>query len=114
MVGAVLFPVAPLFDVRGGQPTPALRRAIKRVFRIFDRDHDDLLSGQEIDTFQEDVFGLALPEARRNALVDVLRHEAKSYVSASGGVSEVRRRLRATAYPLRAPAYPLLAPLRVA
>lgn len=44
----VTFPLAPIFDVHTHDFTPACRRALLRIFRIFDSDSDNLLSDAEL------------------------------------------------------------------
>jgi Ras family protein T1 len=44
----VTFPLGPIFDVHSHDFTPACRRALLRIFRIFDVDSDNLLSDSEL------------------------------------------------------------------
>ena len=54
---AVLYPFTPpLYDLSTGQLSPACRRALARIFRIYDQDHDNLLSDAELDRFQRDTY----------------------------------------------------------
>jgi GTPase SAR1 family protein/Ca2+-binding EF-hand superfamily protein len=54
---AVLYPfVPPLYDLKTGQLTIACKRALTRIFRMFDRDNDGLLADAELDRFQRDTF----------------------------------------------------------
>lgn len=58
---AVLYPfVPPLYDLETGQLTIECKRAFKRIFRMFDKDYDGLLSDAEWDRFQRDTFHFAI------------------------------------------------------
>jgi mitochondrial Rho GTPase 1 len=58
---AVWYPfVPPLYDLQTGQLTVACQRALTRIFRIFDRDHDGLLSDIELDRFQRETYHFAI------------------------------------------------------
>lgn len=58
---AVLYPfVPPLYDLETGQLTIECKRAFTRIFRMFDKDHDGLLSDAEIDRFQRDTYHVAI------------------------------------------------------
>ena len=48
---AVVFPIQPLYDTHTQALLPAFRLALTRVFRIFDKDHDGLLSDSELNDF---------------------------------------------------------------
>jgi Ras family protein T1 len=53
---AVLYPFAPLYDLEVGRLSQECQQAFTRIFRIYDRDHDGLLSHTELDRFQHDTF----------------------------------------------------------
>ena len=58
---AVLYPfVPPLYDLETGQLTIECKRAFTRIFRMFDKDYDGLLSDAEWDRFQRDTFHFAI------------------------------------------------------
>ena len=58
---AVLYPfVPPLYDLETGQLTIECKRAFTRIFRMFDKDHDGLLSDAELDRFQRDTYHVAV------------------------------------------------------
>ncbi|KAL7522977.1 hypothetical protein ACHAWX_007755 [Stephanocyclus meneghinianus] len=59
---SVLYPIAPLYDLNTGRLTSACSRALNRIFRIFDRDRDGLLSDSELNAFQNEVWGVNLME----------------------------------------------------
>jgi len=58
---AVLYPfVPPLYDLETGQLTIECKRAFTRIFRMFDKDHDGLLSDAELERFQRDTYHVAV------------------------------------------------------
>ncbi|KAL3783394.1 hypothetical protein ACHAWO_012865 [Cyclotella atomus] len=59
---AVLYPINPLYDLNTGRLTAACTRALSRIFRIFDKDSDGLLSDAELNAFQQEVWGVTLME----------------------------------------------------
>jgi len=59
---AVLFPFAPLYDLSCGKLTQQCQKAFTRIFRMFDQDHDGLLSNEELDQFQYQTFRVPLVE----------------------------------------------------
>jgi hypothetical protein len=59
---AVLYPFTPLYDLETGRLTDNCRRAFTRIFRMYDRDNDGLLSNAEIDAFQNQTFHVPLVE----------------------------------------------------
>lgn len=52
---AVLFPLT-LYDLEKGALTVDCQKALSRIFRMYDRDGDGLLSDAEIDRFQRDTY----------------------------------------------------------
>jgi len=59
---AVLYPFIPLYDLDVGQLSEDCRRAFTRIFRMYDRDHDGLLSHSELDRFQHETFHVPVYE----------------------------------------------------
>jgi hypothetical protein len=59
---AVLYPFTPLYDLDIGQLSEDCKRAFTRIFRMYDRDHDGLLSHAELDRFQHDTFHVPVYE----------------------------------------------------
>jgi GTPase SAR1 family protein/Ca2+-binding EF-hand superfamily protein len=58
---AVLYPFTPpLYDLETGRLTQECKRALTRIFRIFDKDHDGLLSDAELDRFQRETYHVAV------------------------------------------------------
>jgi len=56
----VTFPLRPLFDVSLSEFTTACKRALLRIFRVYDFDRDGLLSDHELCTLQQSCFDVAL------------------------------------------------------
>ena len=54
---SVLYPINPLYDLNSGRLTGNCARALSRIFRIFDKDSDGLLSDSELIGFQREVWG---------------------------------------------------------
>ena len=70
---AVLYPfVPPLYDLETGQLTIECKRAFTRIFRMFDKDYDGLLSDAEWDRFQRDTFNFAIVDSDLAAWKKVL------------------------------------------
>ncbi|XP_007955647.1 mitochondrial Rho GTPase 2 [Orycteropus afer afer] len=81
---AVLHPMAPLYDPTAKQLQPACTQALTRIFRLSDRDLDQALSDEELNTFQKSCFGHPLaPQALEDVKTVVSRHVA-------GGVRDNR------------------------
>ena len=59
---AVLYPINPLYDLTEGKLTPDCKKALTRIFRIFDEDNDGLLSNRELNNFQSYCFRVSLTE----------------------------------------------------
>ena len=59
---AVLYPFTPLYDLDIGRLSEDCQRAFTRIFRMYDRDHDDLLSHSELDRFQHETFHVPVYE----------------------------------------------------
>jgi mitochondrial Rho GTPase 1 len=53
---AVLYPFTPLYDLETAHLSVECKRACNRIFRMFDRDHDGLLSDAELDRFQRETY----------------------------------------------------------
>ncbi|KAM6155589.1 mitochondrial Rho GTPase 2 [Rhynchocyon petersi] len=61
---AVLHPTAPLYDPTAKQLRPECAQALTRIFRLSDQDLDEVLSDQELNSFQKYCFGHPLaPQA---------------------------------------------------
>jgi Ras family protein T1 len=59
---AVLYPFTPLYDLDVGRLSQECQRAFTRMFRMYDRDNDGLLSHSELDRFQHDTFHVPVYE----------------------------------------------------
>jgi hypothetical protein len=59
----VVYPIAPLYDLRTNELTPKFTAVVARLFRFFDQDCDGVLSAQELNFFQ--VGRVSLAPARR-------------------------------------------------
>jgi GTPase SAR1 family protein len=59
---AVLYPFTPLYDLDVGQLSQECKRAFTRIFRMYDRDYDGLLSHSELDRFQHETFHVPVYE----------------------------------------------------
>lgn len=59
---AVLYPFIPLYDLDIGRLSEDCQRAFTRMFRMYDRDHDGLLSHSELDRFQHETFHVPVYE----------------------------------------------------
>jgi len=59
---AVLYPITPLYNLNEGRIADNCRKALARIFRIYDKDNDGLLSNAEINQFQSDAFSVPLVE----------------------------------------------------
>ncbi|KAG7337089.1 Ras family protein [Nitzschia inconspicua] len=59
---AVLYPFTPLYDLDLGRLSEDCQRAFTRIFRMYDRDHDGLLSHTELDRFQNETFHVPVYE----------------------------------------------------
>jgi Ras family protein T1 len=58
---AVLYPFTPpLYDLETARLTIECKRALTRIFRMYDRDHDGLLSDAELDRFQRETYHVAV------------------------------------------------------
>jgi Ras family protein T1 len=58
---AVLYPFTPpLYDLETARLTVECKRALTRIFRMYDRDHDGLLSDAELDRFQRETYHVAV------------------------------------------------------
>ncbi|ETI31164.1 hypothetical protein F442_21687 [Phytophthora nicotianae P10297] len=69
---AVLYPVAPLYNEKKRQLQPKCRKAIKRAFRLYNRDRSGILSREELNEYQYDCFGVRLLSAEIDTLMDYL------------------------------------------
>lgn len=59
---AVFYPIMPIYNLDVGKLSENCERAFTRIFRMYDRDHDGLLSHSELDRFQHDTFRVYIYE----------------------------------------------------
>ena len=59
---SVLYPFTPLYDLDIGELSTECKQAFTRIFRIYDRDNDGLLSHSELDRFQHETFQVPVYE----------------------------------------------------
>jgi Ras family protein T1 len=58
---AVVYPLTPpLYDLEAGQMTVACKQAFTRIFRILDRDHDGLLSEEDLKRYHREIYPIAV------------------------------------------------------
>ena len=75
----MLYPIAPLRDSLSKTLKPGFEKALKRIFRILDKDNDGYLSDEELTDFQADVFGDRLTKIHITAFKEVLLNECDDY-----------------------------------
>ncbi|KRX09002.1 hypothetical protein PPERSA_01889 [Pseudocohnilembus persalinus] len=72
---AVLFPLAPLYDMNKKQLKPEFEKALTRIFRICDKDLDGVWNDQELVDFQSDVFKGELTSEDIRSIKEIIRGE---------------------------------------
>jgi len=80
----VLFPLSPLYDARQRVLKDEFKRALKRIFRLCDRDGDRLLSDEELRKFQIEAFHGELTNKDIQGIKDVIREEVEDGVTEQG------------------------------
>ncbi|KAG7382302.1 Mitochondrial Rho GTPase 2 [Phytophthora pseudosyringae] len=78
---AVLYPVAPLYNEKKRQLQPKCLKAIKRTFRLYNRDRSGILSREELNEYQYDCFGVRLLSTEIDTLMEYLSSEEPSGVA---------------------------------
>ncbi|CAH0493060.1 unnamed protein product [Peronospora farinosa] len=78
---AVLYPVAPLYNEKKRQLQPKCLKAIKRAFRLYNRDRSGILSREELNEYQYDCFGVRLLSTEIDTLMEYLSSEVPSGVA---------------------------------
>ncbi|RLN37849.1 hypothetical protein BBJ28_00000471, partial [Nothophytophthora sp. Chile5] len=78
---AVLYPVAPLYNEKKRQLQPKCLKAIKRTFRLYNRDRSGILSREELNEYQYDCFGVRLLGTEIDTLMEYLSSEVPSGVA---------------------------------
>ncbi|KAI9207509.1 P-loop containing nucleoside triphosphate hydrolase protein [Polychytrium aggregatum] len=81
---AVLHPTAPLYDSREHTLKPACIDALRRIFRLCDKDKDGVLNDDEINDFQGKCFGAPLQRQEIESVKDVVRESEPDGVNETG------------------------------
>ncbi|KAJ3338174.1 ERMES complex Ca(2+)-binding regulatory GTPase gem1 [Gonapodya sp. JEL0774] len=81
---AVLHPTAPLYDSREHALKPACVDALRRIFRLCDRDKDGVLDDEELNEFQRKCFSTPLQHAELQSVKDVIRDHDPDGVTETG------------------------------
>lgn len=81
---AVLYPIAPLYDEKRREVQPKCLKAIKRAFRLYNRDRSGLLSREELNEYQHDCFGMRLLATEMDTMMEFLASAVPDGVSSSG------------------------------
>ncbi len=82
---AVVYPIKPLYDMETATLTEQFKVALRRVFRIFDMDHDGYLSDDELALFQSHCFGARLRRSDISAVKKVIQKQTLE--NGGGGMS---------------------------
>jgi Ras family protein T1 len=69
---AVLYPTAVLYDAASGKLKNDAVLALRRIFKICDRDRDGMLSDAELNHFQKKCFGMGLSESELLGVKEVV------------------------------------------
>lgn len=72
---AVLHPTAPLYDAKDHKLKPKAVDALKRIFRLNDKDKDHLLSDDELNQFQKKCFNTGLSETELIKIKDLIKEK---------------------------------------
>lgn len=81
---AVVYPIAPLFETKTRELTSRFVGSLRRIFRIFDQDKDDVLSDTELIDFQESCFGARLQPTDIEDVKTMLESDGPDNVLPSG------------------------------
>lgn len=76
---AVLYPLAPLYDLNSKQLTPKFKKAITRIFRILDKDLDGKITDNELRMLQQRVFQTDLNGDDIKAIKEIILRELQQY-----------------------------------
>eukprot|EP01134_Creolimax_fragrantissima_P007777 CFRG7777T1 len=74
---AVLHPTAPLYDTRDHELKEPCASALKRIFKLCDRDRDGLLNDGELNDFQRRCFNAPLQAQELEGVKDVVRQSTE-------------------------------------
>jgi Ras family protein T1 len=81
---AVIYPMAPLYDITRRELTPKFKKALVRIFKLSDIDNDGLLSDNELRLFQMRAFGMPLTDSALEDVKNVVLSYESSGVVDSG------------------------------
>lgn len=84
---AVIHPTAPLYDVNEHTLKPNAVAALKRIFRLCDKDKDGVLNDEELNQFQYECFGVELKPKEREGVKNVVRDNTTDGLDANGFVT---------------------------
>jgi len=74
----VLFPLAPLYNFNQKSLTQEFRRALTRIFRIVDKDLDDVWNDSELMDMQIEVFKGELTTNDIKGIKEVIKEELEN------------------------------------
>mmetsp|Transcript_34896 Transcript_34896/g.66641 ORF Transcript_34896/g.66641 Transcript_34896/m.66641 type:complete len:634 (-) Transcript_34896:588-2489(-) len=81
---AVLHPTGPMFDTQTQQLTPRCIAALRRIFRLCDKDKDGILSDEELNAFQVVCFNTPLQPDEITGVKKVVMDKLPSGIGAKG------------------------------
>jgi len=81
---AVLYPAAPLYNPQEHKLKSECVTALKRIFRLCDRDKDNALNDQELNEFQLKCFGVPLQHEEIEGVKKVVRENAPEGITERG------------------------------
>jgi len=81
---AVLYPISPLYNEKKREVEPKCLKAIKRAFRLYNKDRSGLLSREELNEYQQDCFGMRLLATEMDTMMEFLASAVPDGVSPSG------------------------------
>ncbi|EME26374.1 Mitochondrial Rho GTPase 1 [Galdieria sulphuraria] len=84
---AVIHPTAPLYDVNEHTLKPKAVSALKRIFRLCDKDKDGVLNDEELNQFQYECFGVELKPKEREGVKNVVRDNTTDGLDANSCVT---------------------------
>lgn len=76
---AVLFPIAPLHDALTKSLKPDFERALRRIFRVCDKDADGFMNDEELREFQLAIFKKDLQKNHITAFKEVMVAECEDF-----------------------------------
>ncbi|KAK2714554.1 hypothetical protein QYM36_008944 [Artemia franciscana] len=83
---AVLHPTAPLYNAEEKDLTPKCKKALTRIFMVFDMDNDMVLNDVELNVFQHRCFGASLNPQALDDVRNVVRSQTNDGVK-DGGIT---------------------------